>query len=142
MSEKKTKAILAGYIVNNIHACPFGDESGIDFEKDCEGFGSARCPGCIVENAARLEKPGRNLDKYGNDLSKLRPGDYVLYQNGSRFELGRVKRVDFEERKAFVWYSGGETASRTCFSDLILLENARDIKKTGLGGANAEEMFV
>lgn len=142
MIEKKPKNILAEYIIKNIHACPFGDESGIDFEKDCAGFGSARCPGCIVENAARLEKPGRNLDKYGNDLSKLKPGDYVLYQNGSRFELGRVKRVDFEERKAFVWYSSGDTAARTDFSDLVRLENARDIKKTALGGADAEEMFV
>lgn len=142
MNEKKPKNILAEYIIKNIHACPFGDESGIDFEKDCPGFGSARCPDCIVENAARLEKPGRNLDKYGNDLSKLKPGDYVLYQNGSRFELGRVKRVDFENRKAFVWYSSGDTAARTDFRDLVLLENACDIKDTGLGGADAQEMFV
>lgn len=142
MSGKKPKDFLAEYIIKNIHACPFDEQSGMDFEKDCAGFGSARCPKCIAENAARLAKPGRNLDKYGNDLSGLKPGSYVLYQNGARFELGRVKRVDFEERKAFVWYSSGDTAARTDFRDLVLLENARDIKSTGLGGADAEEIFV
>lgn len=140
--EMKTDEILAKYIVQNIHSCPFDEGSGIDFEKDCTGFGSPGCPACVTKNAARLARPGKNLDKYGNDLSRLKPGDYVLYQNGARFELGRVKRVDFEARKAFVWYSSGDTAARTCFSDLVLLENARDIRSTSLGGASADEMFV
>lgn len=130
---------MAEWIGAHAACCPFPTDGDKELGESCVGFGEAGCSKCILDHAGML---GRPSDKLGNDLSRLKPGDYILYQNGARFELGRVKRVDFEARKAFVWYSSGDTASRTAFSDLILLENARDIKKTALGGADAEEMFV
>ena len=70
---------------------------------------------------------------------ELVPGQYVLYKNGDRYELGRVKRVT--ENGAFVWYSAGDTASKTPFDCLVALENARNIISTDLGGSDAKAMF-
>lgn len=74
------------------------------------------------------------------DLPPLVPGQYVLYKNGDRYQLGRVKRVA-DDGGAFVWYSAGETASKTPRDCLYLLENARNITGTDLGGADARAMF-
>lgn len=140
--KQSTKARLAGYIISNIHSCPFDENSGADIGEKCQGFGSARCPACVIEFADRLDRPDEPRDKYGNELGKIAPGDYVLYQNGSRFELGRVKRVDREDRVAYVWYSGGDTAARTSFDNLIVLSNRRNILQTDLGGESARAAFA
>ena len=46
--------ILIGYIKNEIHSCPFDDKSGMDFEKECVGFGAAGCGECILRHLDKL----------------------------------------------------------------------------------------
>ena len=70
----------------------------------------------------------------------IKPGDIVLYKNGDRYELGRVKRLAEDGNAAFIWYSDGETASRTPFDTLVKLENAYAVTATSLGGEDAERM--
>lgn len=55
MSEQEKIWILIDYIINKIHSCPFYDESGIDFEKECVGFGEVGCGKCILKNIDKLE---------------------------------------------------------------------------------------
>ncbi len=87
-----------------------------------------------------LEKLEENAGpEPGPEHPDVKPGQYVLYRNGKRYELGRVKRVT--EDGAFVWYSAGETASKTPWDCILTLENARDITGTDLGGADARAMF-
>ena len=62
----------------------------------------------------------------------FKKGEYVVYQNGDRFELGLIKRV--ADDGAFVWYSEGDTAAKTPFDCMHRLVNAYVIKETGLGG--------
>lgn len=45
---------LVQYIFSNLHWCPFKDESGIDFEKECVGFREPRCKECILRNITLL----------------------------------------------------------------------------------------
>lgn len=52
MNEKE--AILIDYIINTTHSCPFDDDSGIDFEKECVGFGKKGCGNCIYRNIYKL----------------------------------------------------------------------------------------
>lgn len=132
---------LAEHIIANGHSCPFDDQSGIDFENECVGFGEPGCTACLLKHSNRLDQKNHSSDMLGNSLSDLKPGDHILYQNGSRVELGRVKRVDFEACVAYVWYSEGETAARTPFASLIRLQNANVVRNTGLGGQAALDMF-
>ena len=57
-------------------------------------------------------------------------GEYIIYQNGDRYEIGRVKRVC--EDGAFVCYHEGETASKTPFDCMHKLTNSYCIKDTSL----------
>ena len=52
MDEKVSK--LIDYIMNNMHWCPFKDESGVDFEKECVGFREKGCKECIYRNIDKL----------------------------------------------------------------------------------------
>lgn len=70
-------------------------------------------------------------------MSDFKPGEYIIYQNGARFELGRIKRVD--KNGAFVFYSEGDTAAKTPFDCMHKLTNAYVIKQTSLGGCGREE---
>jgi len=45
---------LIQYIFNNLHWCPFKDESNIDFEKECVGFREKGCKECILRNIEQL----------------------------------------------------------------------------------------
>lgn len=54
MSEQEKIWILINYIINNIHWCPFKDESDIDFEKECAGFGEGGCGECILRHLDKL----------------------------------------------------------------------------------------
>lgn len=58
MSEQEKIWILIDYIINKIHSCPFDDESGIDFEKECVGFGEAGCSECILRHLNLLKEAG------------------------------------------------------------------------------------
>ena len=69
-------------------------------------------------------------------MPDLKPGDYIIYQNGDRFELGRIKRI--VDDGAFVWYHEGDTASKTPFDCMHKLINGYVIKRTSLGGCVEE----
>ena len=62
----------------------------------------------------------------------FKAGEYIIYQNGERYEIGRIKRIT--DDGAFVWYSEGETAAKTPFDCMHKLVNGFTIKNTTLGG--------
>ena len=64
---------------------------------------------------------------------QFEPGEYIIYQNGSRYEIGRIKRIT--EDGAFVYYSSGDTAAKTPFECMHKLVNRYVIGETSLGGA-------
>lgn len=51
---EEINTILIDYILNNIHWCPFKDETDIDFEKECVGFRENGCKECIYRNIDKL----------------------------------------------------------------------------------------
>lgn len=59
-------------------------------------------------------------------------GEYVVYMNGDRFEIGRIKSL--RKDGAFVCYHEGETAAKTPYDCMHKLLNAYCIKKSTLGG--------
>lgn len=59
-------------------------------------------------------------------------GDYCVYVNGDRYEIGRVKRLCKDG--AFVCYHSGETAAKTPYDLMHPLVNSYCIEKTSLGG--------
>lgn len=59
-------------------------------------------------------------------------GEYIIYVNGDKFELGRVKRVC--EDGAFVAYHEGGTGAKTPFDCMHKLVNGYVIERTSLGG--------
>jgi hypothetical protein len=65
-------------------------------------------------------------------MPEYKAGEYIIYQNGDRFELGKIKRVTADG--AFVWYSEGDTAAKTPFDCMHKLMNANTIHVTTLGG--------
>ena len=64
--------------------------------------------------------------------TEFHEGELVLYQNGSRFEIGKIKRI--VDDGAFVYYHSGETAAKTPFDCMRKIVNAYTIKETSLGG--------
>lgn len=68
-------------------------------------------------------------------MSEYKEGQYIIYQNESRFEIGKIKRLT--PTGAFVWYSSGETAAKTPYDCMHPLENEYVIEKTSLGGDSA-----
>lgn len=71
---------------------------------------------------------------------KFNVGDLIVYQNGDRFEIGKIKRLD--DDGAFVWYSSGETAAKTAYGDMHPLKNAHVITETSLGGMDARRKIL
>ena len=67
-------------------------------------------------------------------MVELKEGEYIVYQNGERFEIGKIKRITNDG--AFVWYHEGETAAKTPFDCMHKLVNGFTIKATSLGGAH------
>jgi hypothetical protein len=62
----------------------------------------------------------------------FKEGELIVYQNGDRFEIGKIKRIT--EDGAFVWYHEGETAAKTPFDCMHKLVNAYAILDDALGG--------
>ena len=62
----------------------------------------------------------------------FKAGDYIIYINGDRAEIGKIKRVT--DDGAFVWFSEGETAAKASFDRMLKLSNAYVIDRTSLGG--------
>ena len=63
---------------------------------------------------------------------EFKENELIIYQNGDRFEIGRIKRLT--EDGAFVYYHSGDTASKTPFDCMHKLINNYCIVKTTLGG--------
>ena len=65
-------------------------------------------------------------------MTEFHEGEYIIYQNGERFEIGKIKRVT--DDGAFVYYHEGETAAKTPFDCMHKLVNGFTVKETTLGG--------
>lgn len=66
-------------------------------------------------------------------MNEYEVGQYIIYQNGDRFEIGKIKRLT--EKGAFVFYSCGDTAALTPYDHIHPIVNDYVIGETGLGGA-------
>ena len=66
-------------------------------------------------------------------MKEFYEGDYIIYQNGDRYEIGKIKRIVSDG--AFVWYHNGETALKTPFEQMHKIANDYVIGETSLGGA-------
>ena len=66
-----------------------------------------------------------------NIQKEFKAGDLIIYQNGDRYEIGKIKRVT--GNGAFVWYSEGETAAKTPFNCMHRMVNSYVIRETTLG---------
>ena len=62
----------------------------------------------------------------------FKEGEYIIYVNGDKCELGRIKRIC--EDGAFVAYHEGETGAKTPFDCMHKLVNGYVIEQTSLGG--------
>ena len=60
-------------------------------------------------------------------------GQYIIYQNGDRYEIGKIKRIVSDG--AFVFYSSGDTAAKTPFACMHPIVNEYVIGETSLGGS-------
>ena len=69
-------------------------------------------------------------------MKDFKVGEYIVYQNGDRIELGKIKRIT--DDGAFVSYSSGDTATKTPFSCMHKLANEYVIGETSLGGEQDE----
>ena len=67
---------------------------------------------------------------------RFKLGEYIIYHNGSRYELGKIKCI--VDDGAFVWYHEGDTAAKTPFECMHKLTNRYAIIKTSLGGCEDE----
>lgn len=65
-------------------------------------------------------------------MEKFKVGEYIIYVNGDKYEIGRIKSMTKDG--AFVAYHDGETGAKTPFDTMHKLVNAYCIKETTLGG--------
>lgn len=65
-------------------------------------------------------------------MEKFKEGQLVIYQNGDKYEIGKIKSVTING--AFVYYSSGETAAKTPYYLMHPLVNEYVIGETSLGG--------
>lgn len=65
-------------------------------------------------------------------MNDFEVGEYIVYVNGDRYEIGRVKSL--RENGAFVCYHEGETAANTPYDLMHKLVNERCIIESILGG--------
>lgn len=65
-------------------------------------------------------------------MNKFEIGEYIIYVNGDRYELGRIASLRADG--AFVCYHEGETAAKTPYDIMHKLINGYTISKTTLGG--------
>lgn len=70
-------------------------------------------------------------------MGKFKVGEYIIYVNGERYELGRIKRLT--EDGAFICYHEGETAAKTTYDLMHKLVNGFTIKDTTIGGGVFKE---
>jgi hypothetical protein len=95
---------------------------------------------------AKLHATITDAQESGNSMRKRKEqtmieysvGEYIIYQNGNKYELGRIKSI--KDDGAFVAYHEGETGAKTPFSHMHKLINKHCIKETTLGGGYFERM--
>ena len=63
-------------------------------------------------------------------MSEFKEGEYIIYNNGDRFEIGKIKRIVRDG--AFVWYHEGDTAAKTPFDCMHKIINGYVIKETSI----------
>ena len=59
-------------------------------------------------------------------------GEYIIYVNGDKYEIGRIKSLCNDG--AFVAYHEGETGAKTPFECMHKIVNGYTIEHTSLGG--------
>lgn len=67
-------------------------------------------------------------------------GEYIIYQNGNTYELGRIKSLN--AHGAFVVYHDGETGALTQYQNMHRISNSYVIKETTLGGQYFADYFA
>lgn len=72
--------------------------------------------------------------------NNFKENELIIYQNGERFEIGRIKRLT--EDGAFVYYHSGDTAAKTPFDCMHKLENSYCIGFTNLGGGYPRQYVI
>lgn len=65
-------------------------------------------------------------------MTDFKAGEYIVYNNGDRYEIGRIKEL--REDGAFVAYHDGETGAMTPYDLMHKLVNGRCITASTLGG--------
>ena len=70
-------------------------------------------------------------------MEEFKVGEYIIYVNGDRYELGRIKILT--EDGAFICYHEGETAAKTPYDLIHKLMNSFTIKDTTIGGGTFKE---
>lgn len=66
-------------------------------------------------------------------------GELIIYQNGDRYEIGKIKRIT--DIGAFVYYSDGDTAAKTPFDCMHKLTNSFVVTNTSLGGVSGDSLL-
>lgn len=61
-------------------------------------------------------------------------GELFIYQNGEKYEIGKVKRPNNDGTGYFCYYHTGSTAANTPTSHMHKLINSYVIEKENLGG--------
>ena len=65
-------------------------------------------------------------------MNDFKVGEYIVYVNGDRYEVGKIKRLC--DDGAFVWYHSGETAAKTPYDLMHKIINAYCITGDCFGG--------
>lgn len=73
-------------------------------------------------------------------MNDFKVGEYIIYVNGSRYEIGRIKSLHPDG--AFVAYHEGETGAKTPYYLMHKLINGHCIRKTTLGGKCFKDVWV
>ena len=66
-------------------------------------------------------------------------GELIIYQNGDRYEIGKIKRIT--DTGAFVYYSDGNTAAKTPFDCIHKLTNSYVVTNTSLGDVSDDSLL-
>ena len=69
---------------------------------------------------------------------KFENGEYFIYVNGDRYELGKVKRPNNSGTGYFCWYHEGDTCASTPVDKMHKLVNAYVIAEDNFGRLDKE----
>lgn len=73
----------------------------------------------------------------------IEPGTLVVYDSGYKVDIGKVKRLNKDGSRAFVWYDVGDTATCTNINDLYPVSEQYALEHKGLfeNGYAVEEII-